>query len=197
MLFPFATLCSFAAAVLPLVIGPPRVLDRRAALYAEDEPSGRPVAAVDAALVEWRGEPRLLVAVSALGIGVVPALGADGVPAANLVTARELDRALREHRLRWILDDRAGPRREVRAHASSWQHVPLRRFDVTSARFVADRSWELLPVELLVWTLPLGSGRHELVAELDGRPRLCITVQIAGDAARVVAVESIGWRTVP
>ncbi|MCA8947961.1 MAG: hypothetical protein KDE27_00565 [Planctomycetes bacterium] len=165
------------------------VRDRRSALFLEDAVVPRPIARVTAELIERGGVRRARVAVSALGPGVEPLPGLEGVAGANLRTAEELDRLLREAALQLVVRS-AGESLAGRRIAVRWAAVPVCRIGDDGAIDFAARTAREWPVEVTFESPALPSGETWCYLEADGVPRLA--VEIAGD--RIVAIESLAAR---
>lgn len=176
--------------VLPLLPPPsPRVLDARTAAYLEDAEVPRPVASVRAELVEAGGAVRLRVAVAALGDEVAPLPGLEGVHGANLRTAEELERLLREDALRLVLR-RSG--REV-----AGEDVVVERARLPARRVGAGGRLELdaataaeWPVRATFTSPPLPAGESWCYLVADGHPRLAVGARCSTDGVRITTIES-------
>ncbi|MCR9245234.1 MAG: hypothetical protein NXI31_09395 [bacterium] len=189
------------AAVLPLILPPaapaPRVLASREALYLEDAVMPRPVALVRAELVGIEDARWLRLRLSAIGAGVDAVPGLEGVPGANLRTAEELDRLLREGRLAVTVEPVAGERTTAPANVTAieWRRLPARRVAITGIDFESRTTAEW-PAAVTMLTARLPLGEVNVYLEADGLPRLLAVVaedrvtQLTSLRATVISTES-------
>lgn len=151
-----------------------RCLDRRTALYYEDAIVPRPIASVTAELVE-AGDARLRVTVSAIGAGVDPLPGLTGAPGANLRTAEELDRLLRDGALA-LVTRQEGVSEPGRCAAIEWRAVPVRRIGADGRIDFTAETAARWPVRVTFESAPLSAGETWSYLEADGVPRLAVRV---------------------
>jgi hypothetical protein len=170
---------------------PARVLDARTAPYYEDAAVPRPVASILAELVEDVGSLRLRVTVSALGDEVEPVPGLEGVHGANLRTAEELDRLLRDDALRLVLRH-SGALVPGTLESVQRERLPARRIGPDGRLrldVITDAQW---PVRAVFFGPPLPEGKSWTYLEADGVPRLAIAVESNDWRCRIAHIESRG-----
>ncbi|HEX6812775.1 MAG TPA: hypothetical protein VF384_14210 [Planctomycetota bacterium] len=186
--------CLVAGSLLVLHLlsadAPQRCCDERTALYSEDAPIPRPVAHVRARVLAGGDGLRLELAVSALGDGVDAVPGLEGVSGANLRTAEELDRLLRERGLQLVtrVDGRSEPGALLAVQHGRLPARRLRPDGHLELRAETEAEW---PVCALFATAALPGGTSWSYLEADGVPRLAVQVANAGTTARIVAIESL------
>ncbi len=185
-----ACLVAGSLLVLRFVGTAPRRLDEKTALYFEDAAIPRPVAHVRASVLVTSERPHLVLDISALGDGVDALPGLEGVPGANLRTAEELDRLLREQSLQLVM--------RCAGISVPGSLVDVRRERLPARRLLADGRLELqtttaavLPVCVTFASsaLPAGTSWHYLQA--NGVPRLAVQVDTTAGTARIVAIDSL------
>lgn len=174
----------------PLPTPPARVLDRATAPYREDAPGARPVAAIDAELHRQDGGVRLRVRLRARGDEVVPMPGFEGVHGANLRTAEELDRLLREQQLRLIarVDGASRPGTLLEVVRAP---LPERRLDAAGRLVAGATTRGEWPIAATFESSPLPEGSTWCHLLADGLPRLAVHVVDVCGAARIAAIESL------
>jgi len=185
---------SAAAVVLAAVAsssGPPgdRVLDAVVADYHEDAPGGRPIAALAARLLGRGGVRWLELVVAARGPRVVPLPGLEGVHGANLKTAQELHRLLRDGRLRPLVRDAA--RREAGSGtvvAVETERLPARRLRADGDVDLAASTQAAWPVEVVIASDPLPEAACTFELLVDGVSRLRVGI----DGSTIASIESLG-----
>lgn len=169
---------------------PTRILATAAAHYREDAPAARPIAAVQARIESGAGGVRLLVVVDAEGAGVEPLPGFAGVRGANLRTAEELLRLLREDGLQFHSRGAGGvlpgSLRVLRRGT-----LPARRF-ARGQLELDGRTAAEYPLAVEFASVPLPDGEHDSYVVADGLPRLAVRTRVGGDGARIVAIDSLG-----
>ena len=164
--------------------------DERTALYMEDAPIPRPVASVRAKVVASGADIHLEVSVGALGAGIDPLPGLEGVSGANLRTAEELDRLLREEGLQLVT--RKNGRSEP-GTLLSVQHarLPARRLRPDGHLELQAETEAVWPTRATFATSNLPEGESWCYLEADSVPRLAVQVTRAGAFARVLAIDSL------
>lgn len=181
-------LCMPPAAASPRK-APALVLDSATAAYLEDAPGARPVARIVAELIATPTDTRLRLRVGACGDQVVPVPGFDGVHGANLRTAEELDRLLRDDRLQLIVRvagiSHPGELLEVQRAP-----LPARRLRPDGALVTGATTPGSWPVLVTFGSPPLPDGTTWCHLLADGVPRLAVQVRV-GEGARIVAIESL------
>lgn len=169
--------------------------------YREDDVAARPIARLGLSIVRLAdGSEHAYLRIAAEGLGVDPEPGFEGVVDANGVTARELDRAVAERRLRFEL---VGPEDQglddgavsgVQVAVTRWGAPPRRSLD-DEGGFGVVRTGPDLPLELSAWTGALPRGRSALVASMDGVPRLRVAFEHRdGVAPRILSIDSLSGR---
>jgi hypothetical protein len=163
----------------------------RTALYMEDAPIPRPVASVRAKVVASGADLHLVVSVSALGAGIDPLPGLEGVSGANLRTAEELDRLLREQGLQLVtrIDGRGEPGTLL---AVQHARLPARRVRPDGHLELRTETEATWPVSATFATSNLPEGESWCYLEADSVPRLAVQVARSGAFARVLAIDSLG-----
>jgi len=189
-------LAAFLLATVPFVPfvpsgHPERVLDTRRAPYYEDAAVPRPIASVLAELIDEAGTMRLRVTVSALGDEVDALPGLEGVHGANLRTAEELDRLLRDDELRFVLRT-AGESVAGALVAVARDHLPARRIDADGRLELEAQTTAQWPVRATFVGPPLPEGASWSYLEADGMPRLAVACTTTANGGRIVAIESRG-----
>lgn len=184
--FPFllGALCPPVARSVPALFAE----DHLPGYYLENGASGRRLATLDAYVIPTPRGPRLWLRISAIGAGVDPVPGADGLPGANHVTAHELARVVGGGRLevRSIADAFDRPGRFV---TGSPGPVPERRIDEDGRIGVGEYPVEL-PTRLYVLApLPAdGEGTTELT--VDGARRLVVAWKAEHGRVSLLRLES-------
>ncbi|HEU4419401.1 MAG TPA: hypothetical protein VFT55_10710 [Planctomycetota bacterium] len=165
-------------------------LDERTALYLEDAAIPRPVASVDTKVVASGADIHLVVSVSAIGACIDPLPGLDGVSGANLRTAEELDRLLREQGLQLVtrIDGRSEP-----GTLLSVQHgrLPARRVRPDGRLDLRTETEAVWPTCATFASSNLPDGESWCYLEADGVPRLAVLVARSGATAKVLAIDSL------
>lgn len=176
----------------------PELLASVVTTYEEDAPGARPVAAVQARVEQHGGAVRLRLSVAAVGDGVLPLPGFDGLPGANLRTAEELERLLADGALRlWTRAD--GPRRVAAARPEVHRGPLPRRIVDAEGRLATGVSAAKWPLVVTFVSDPLPAGTSRSWLDADGLPRLGVLLQHDGHQAKIVAIESLpatsgeGW----
>lgn len=181
---------SLVALHLLCAAAPPHGFDERTALYMEDAPIPRPVASVRAKVVASGADVQLVVSVGALGDGIDPLPGLEGVSGANLRTAEELDRLLREQGLQLVtrIDGRSTP-----GTLLSVQHgrLPARRVQKDGRLDLQAETEAVWPTRATFATSDLPDGESWSYLEADSVPRLAVHVRRTGAFARVLAIDSL------
>jgi hypothetical protein len=165
--------------------------DERTALYMEDAPIPRPVAAVRARVVANGADVELEVSVGALGAGIDPFPGLEGVSGANLRTAEELDRLLREQGLRLAtrIDGRSHPGTLL---SVQYARLPARRVRPDGRLELQTETEAVWPTRATFATSNLPEGESWCYLEADGVPRLAVQVTRTGATAQILAIDSLG-----
>ena len=168
----------------------PHCCDERTALYSEDAAIPRPVAHVRARTVASGADLRLELSVSALGDGIDPLPGLEGVSGANLRTAEELDRLLRERGLQLVtrVDGRSEPGVLL---AVQHRRLPARRLRPDGHLDLRTETETVWPACATFATSALPDGISWSYLEADGNPRLAVQVARTGTTARILAIDSL------
>src|SRR5262245_14061679 len=167
-----------------------RCCDERSALYMEDAPIPRPVASVRARVVASGADIVLEVSVAALGAGIDPLPGLEGVSGANLRTAEELDRLLREQGLQLVtrIDGRSRPGTLLGVQYARLPARRVRRDGRLELQTETEATW---PTRATFATSNLPEGESWCYLEADSVPRLAVQVTRTGAFARVLAIDSL------
>jgi hypothetical protein len=170
--------------------------DERTALYLEDAAIPRPVAKVGAKVVANGADLHLVVSVAALGAGIDPLPGLEGVSGANLRTAEELDRLLREQGLQLVtrIDGRSRPGTLLLVQHG---HLPARRVRPDGRLELHAETEARWPTRVTFATSNLPDGESWSYLEADSVPRLAVQVERQGAFARVLAIDSLREPTPP
>ncbi len=182
--------CLLPAAALPPLQTLPTALHSVTAVYLEDAPGARPVAAIDAALIGAAADTRLRLQVRACGDQVVPVPGFDGVHGANLRTAEELHRLLREDQLRLVVRVN-GSSQPGELLAVEYAPLPTRRLGADGTltpNAITAGEW---PVAVTFLSPPLSPGETWCYLLAEDSPRLAVQVIGIGGVGRIAAIESL------
>ncbi|MEO6596576.1 MAG: hypothetical protein ABIP94_17630 [Planctomycetota bacterium] len=167
----------------------PVVRDAVTVPYYEDAFVPRPVAQIAVELVASGEGAFLRVVVAALGPDVDPLPGIAGAPGANLRTAEELERLLREQTLQLVARVGADqvPGRLVEIE---WARVPQRRIGEDGLVDFAAMTESPWPVRAVFESEVLPAGETWCYLQADGVPRLAVHAS----PQHILAVESRGER---
>ena len=203
MLKAMRTLCTFAWAIMTVVVlarlnrpDPAYldlVLDQVQADYVEDEGTNRVLAGLHLQLrSHWgTGKTHLLLRISADSPNVDPVPGYRGVRGANHITARELERALREGHLRLITMHADSNKKHVgRFWAGRRGRLQERRIDDDGKLLLNAESEHDYLLAVHGESVSLPDGEHETFVEVKGVPRVLIRTTVSGERGRIVGVRA-------
>ena len=173
-----------------------RVLDRRIDHYQEGE-DGRRVARLEGTLEQAGDGVRYVLTASAFGNAIEPPPGYEGVPGANEITARELDRLLASGvvtaRTREIV---SGIVRPAPIEAGARESIPVRRVGRDGRLELDGRTYERYASGLRIESEILRPGHYELEVCVAGEVRLQSRFRVAHDAkkSRIETLAGMGGR---
>jgi hypothetical protein len=168
------------------------IVDERRLDYAEDEGTGRRLAAIHAVLERRGATIALRVTAAAIGPQVDAIPGWQGIRGANRITAEELGAIVEKGRMR-VETDGAGLREPLLGAASPGRRgrVPERRRSAGGSIDVGATTEVDYTLELIAATPPLGNGLRRTRLVVDGVPRLEVTTFTRGDRGRILDVRAL------
>jgi hypothetical protein len=170
----------------------PSILDERRFDYPEDEGTGRLLAAIHVVLERRGAETTLRVTASAIGAGLDPLPGWQGVRGANRISAEEFGSIVEHDRMRV---ETTGPDRGAphlgSAHTGRRGRLPERRLAADGSIDVRAMTAAEYPVELIAETTLAGDGRRRTQLVVDGKPRLEVVTLVHGAAGWIVEARAL------